>query len=60
MYSCLSCLTQHIEHSRQDHGRSFEYPICRHEFQSLTSDQIANRFPQKIIHKRIQSSKLME
>ena len=61
---CFPCLTQHIEHSRQDHGRSFKCPICRHEFQiqdqSLTSDQIANRFPQKIIRKRIQSSRLLD
>ena len=67
MCSCFlgffSCLIQHIEHSRQDHGRYFQCPVCRHEFQiqdqSLTSDQIANRFPQKIIRKRIQSSRLL-
>ena len=59
----FSCLIQHIEYSRQDHERYFQCPVCRHEFQiqdqSLTTDQIANRFPQKIIRKRIQSSRLL-
>ena len=64
MCSCFlgvfSCLIQHIEHSRQDHGLYFQCPVCRNEFQiqdqSLTTEQIANRFPLKIIRKRIQSS----
>ena len=63
VFCFFPCLIQNIEHSRQDHGRSFKCPVCTHEFliqdQSLTSDQIANRFPQKIIRKRIQSSRLL-
>jgi DNA-directed RNA polymerase subunit M/transcription elongation factor TFIIS len=52
---CFKCLTDLIEHARQDYGTFFKCPLCRREYpishRSL-SEEIADKFPKKILRRR--------
>lgn len=53
---CFKCLTDLIEHARQPYGTSFKRPLCRREYpisdRSLSSEEIADKFPGKVLRKR--------
>jgi DNA-directed RNA polymerase subunit M/transcription elongation factor TFIIS len=53
---CFKCLTDLIEHARQDYGTSFKCPLCRREYpisdSSLSSEEIADKFPEKVLRRR--------
>lgn len=53
---CFICLADLIKHARQDYGTSFKCPLCRHEYpisdSSLQNEEIANKFPKKILRIR--------
>jgi chromosome segregation ATPase len=52
----FKCLTDLIEHARQDYGTSFKCPLCRREYpisdSSLSSEEIADKFPEKVLRRR--------